>query len=149
MYNNNNKVYKYCVILISSFNLLLHKGLSPNTKSYPSILLKEKLLEVLEKKEVALDGLLKALGLKEEASKHFKSVHEVVYNFEERHGQLSLPNWKIVFEETGCLEDFLGVIESFNEQRHSPGKNFREASYSFLSQHAIKINLIRKLHEIL
>lgn len=122
MYNNNNKVY-YCVILISSFNLLLHKGLSPNTKSYPSILLKEKLLEVLETKEVALDGLLKALGLKEEASKHFKSVHEVVYNFEERHGQLSLPNWQIIFEEIGCLEDFLGVIESFNEQRHSPGKN--------------------------
>lgn len=122
MYNNNNKVY-YCVILISSFNLLLHKGLSPNTKSYPSILLKEKLLEVLETKEVALDGLLKALGLKEEASKHFKSVHEVVYNFEERHGQLSLPNWKIIFEEIECLEDFLGVIESFNEQRHSPGKN--------------------------
>lgn len=80
-------------------------------------------MEVLETKEVALDGLLKALGLKEEASKHFKSVHEVVYNFEERHGQLSLPNWKIIFEETGCLGDFLGVIESFNERRHSPGKN--------------------------
>lgn len=81
------------------------------------------MLEVLETKEVALDGLLKALGLEEEASKHFKSVHEVMYNFEERYGQLSLPNWKIIFEETGCLEDFLGVIESFNEQRHFPGKN--------------------------
>lgn len=80
------------------------------------------MLEVLETKEVALDGLLKALGL-EEASKHFKSVHEVMCYFEERCGQLSLPNWKIIFEETGCLEDFLSVIKSFNKQRHFPGKN--------------------------
>lgn len=104
-------------------------------------------MEVLETKEV-LDGLLKALGLKEEASKHFKSVHEVVYNFEERHGQLSLPNWKIIFEETGCLEDFLGVIESFNEQRHSPGKNSVEKPHIAFYR-SIKINLIGKLHEIL
>ena len=104
-------------------------------------------MEVLETKEV-LDGLLKALGLKEEASKHFKSVHEVVYNFEEKHGQLSLPNWKIIFEETGCLEDFLGVIESFNEQRHSPGKNSVEKPHIAFYR-SIKINPIGKLHEIL
>ena len=103
-------------------NLLL-EGLSSNAQSYPSVPLKEQLLDLLESKEIDLDVLLKLLGLERRLLQYLKTVHEFVNNYEELNGQLSLQAWERIFEGLGYSEDFPRVLAHFNEQRRGQGKH--------------------------
>ena len=101
---------------------LLLEGLSSNAPSYHSFPIKEQLQNVLESKEIELDALLKLLGVELKASHQLKTVHELVNNYEEQNGQISLETWESIFRGLGYSKDFLQVLANFNEKRHCQGK---------------------------
>ena len=51
-----------------------------------------------------------------------KTIHELVTQYEEQHGQMSLNKWNDIFQQLGYLKEFLGAIEQFKRQRSSPSK---------------------------
>ena len=77
----------------------------------------------MESKEVDFEALLKLLGVELKASQHLKTVHELVNNYEEQNGQLSLQSWQRIFEGFGNSEDFLQMLAHCNQQRRYQGIN--------------------------
>ena len=110
-----------CLNAVFLLHLLL-EGLSSNAPSYPSFPIKEQLQNVLESKEIELDALLKLLGVELKASHQLKTVHDLVNNYEEQNGQISLETWESIFRGLGYSKDFLQVLANFNEKRHCQGK---------------------------
>ncbi|XP_078374624.1 uncharacterized protein LOC144658148 isoform X2 [Oculina patagonica] len=79
-------------------------GLPDDGSSFPPVTLKAKFLDLLESGDKSLEALAKVLRI--DISRYGDTVCELVSNYEQRFGQLSLRKWKYILQRLGYLEYF-------------------------------------------
>ena len=79
----------------------------------PSCTLKEQILALLVSNKRSVKVLAKVLQI--------DPVRELVSNFEECHGQVSLDTWKYIFQQLGYLEDFQQLVAADQMKANATG----------------------------
>ena len=85
------------------YDLICDLGLTEDGSSIPLDTLKAKILDLFESNDISLEDLAKVLRID---TTRYVTVRELISNYEERFGQLSLKKWKYILRRLGYLEYF-------------------------------------------